>query len=302
MKDADNPEESEDDAKLPLDEKMLSYVDRIKIKSRDLPRTAGRRQAKDEMLKILIEKKIDTALARKAVEDTLDAAADHRLARLRHAKLQAVQQYSLTRLDELVEILKRLANEVSALPPDSKGDLNLNLGDLRKEGKFDTEMFFAFIHRLEAQLPNVSPRVRASRSLGIIVSEGETLRGSWEAMPASTRFHTERKIEALRRKTSLELLRLMPLLLEKFRPSKPIGAPPSLDFRFVNTVDDIWQKLQPPGRRQYRGLNGRHADGPFHRFCNAAFRGVGNAGEISSNQLSKLKRKRVKRVKPPLSG
>ncbi len=123
------------------------------------------------------------------------------------------------------------------------------------------------------------------------MSEGETLRGSWEAMPASTRFNTERKIETLRSKTSLELLRILPLILNNFRPSKPMGAPPSLDFRFVCTVVVIWLKLQPLGR----GLKGRHADGPFHRFCNAAFRGVGNAGEISSNQLSKLKRKRLGR-------
>jgi hypothetical protein len=302
MTDANDPKEIQNGAKPPVADKMLPYVNRIKIKSRNLPPTAELRRAKSEMLTILVEKKIDFALAAKAVGDTLDAAADHRLARLRYEELRVVQQYSLTRLDESIEILNRLANEVSALPPDSKGALNLNLGDLRKEGHFDTEIFFRFIDRLEAQLMKVSPPVRASRALDIIVREGEILCGSWAAMPASTRFNTERKIETLRRKTSLELMRLLPLILNKFRPSKPMGAPPSLDFRFVCTVDGIWLKLQPLGRRRYRGLNGRHVDGPFHRFCNAAFRGVGNAGEISGNQLGKLKRKRAKRVNPPLSG
>ena len=51
MKDADNPEESEDGAKLPLAKKMLFYVDRIKIKSRE---SAELGQARVEMLKILI--------------------------------------------------------------------------------------------------------------------------------------------------------------------------------------------------------------------------------------------------------
>jgi len=70
-----------------------------------------------------------------------------------------------------------------------------------------------------------------------------------------------------------------------------MGAPPSLDFRFVCAVDVIWLKLQP----LRRGLKGRYADGPFHRFCNAALMGVGNASEVSSNQLSKLKRKRFEK-------
>jgi hypothetical protein len=291
MTDTNNSEESEDGAKLPLAKKMHPYVSRTKIKLRDLPITAELRQAKGEMLKVLIEKKIDPALARKAVDDTLDAAADHLLVRLRHEDLRTVQLYSLKCLDELIVIVERLANAVSALPPDSKGALNLNLAVLGKDGHFDTEIFFGLIDRLLAQLPKLSPQARASKALDVIVNEGETLRGSWEAMPASTRLNTERKIGTLRSKASLELLRLLPKILNNCRPSKPMGAPPSLDFRFVCTVDIIWLKLQPLGR----GLKGRHADGPFHRFCNAAFRGVGNAGEISSHQLSKLKRKRLKR-------
>ncbi len=136
MTDANNSEESEGGARLPLAKKMLHYVSRIKIKSRDLPNSAELRQAKGEMLKILIEKKIDSALARKAVDDTLDAAADHRLARLRHEDLRTVQQYSLKCLDELIVIVERLANAVSALPPDSKGALNLNLAVFGEEGHF----------------------------------------------------------------------------------------------------------------------------------------------------------------------
>lgn len=291
MTDANNSEESEDGARLPLTKKMLPYVSRIKIKSRDLPDTAELRQAKGDMLKILIEKKIDPALARKAVDDTLDAAADHQLARLRHEDLRTVQQHSLKCLDELIVTVETLASAISALPPDSKGAINLNLAIVGEEGHFDTEIFFGLIDRLLAQLPKLSPKARASKALDVIVSEGESLRGSWEAMPASTRLNTEQKIETLRSKTSLEQLRLLPQILDKFRSSKPMGAPPSLDFRYVCTVDVIWQKLQTRGR----GLKGRHANGPFHRFCNEAFRGVGNAGEISRNQLSKLKRKRLER-------
>jgi hypothetical protein len=189
MTDANSSEEGEDGARLPLTKKMLPYVSRTKIKSRDLPDTAELRQAKGEMLKILIEKKIDPALARKAVDDTLDAAADHRLARLRHKDLRTVQQYSLRCLDELIVIVERLANAVSALPPDSKGALNLSLAIVGEEGHFDTEIFFGLIDRLLAQLPKLSPQARASKALDVIVSGGETLRGSWEAMPASNRFH-----------------------------------------------------------------------------------------------------------------
>src|SRR5260370_11835592 len=95
MTDANNSEESEGGARLPLAKKMLPYVSRIKIKSRDLPNSAELRQAKGEMLKILIEKKIDSALARKAADDTLDAAADHRLPRFPPHNLPHFQQSSL---------------------------------------------------------------------------------------------------------------------------------------------------------------------------------------------------------------
>jgi hypothetical protein len=289
-----NSEESEDGARLPLPKKMVPYVSRIKLKSRDLPDTAELRQAKRDMLQILVEKKINPALAQKAVNDTLDAAADHQLARLRREDLRTVQQYSLKCLDELIVAVERLAEAVSALPPDSKGALNLNLAGSRKEGHFDTEIFFDLIDRLLAQLPELSPQVRASEAFDVIVSEEETLRASWMAMPASTRLNTEQEIEALRSKTSLELLRLLPEILNKFRPPRPMGAPPSLDFRFVRTVDVIWLKLRP----LRRGLKARHAEGPFHRFCNAAISGVGNAGGISSNQLSKLKRRRLRKEAP----
>lgn len=286
MKDAGYSEEAQEGATSPVPRKMRPFVRRMKIKSRDLPRTAELRQAEDEMSTIL--KRIDPTQAANVVEGSLDAAANHQLARLRYEEIRIAQRRSLERLDQLIEIIERLAQAISALPLNSKGVLNLCLRELIREGHFDTEIFFGLIDRLQVESPKLSPQAKASKVLDIVVKEGGVLRELWETMPASTRLKTEKKMVALNQKPVVELMRLLPRILNDFRPPKPRGAPPSLDFGFVCAVDRIWVE-----QCEHTGLKGRRAEGPFHRFCNAALRGVGHSSEISSNQLARLRRKRA---------
>jgi hypothetical protein len=278
--------------KPPVAERMLPYASRIKVRATELVDATQLTDGKALMEVILAKKKINLGAATRAIQEALDAAATHQLARWSFENRRDAAVNALKDLAELIFEMEKLADIISTLPPESKGRLNRNTAHLSQDF-FDTESFFNLINCLS----EVSPE-----ALHIIKPEKEeSLLQRWEHIPAVTRVRAEQRIASSTSLSAVELLQLLPNLLREFRPVAQRGAPRSLRFEYVRVIDCIWRRLKLKGRRQYDGVNDRHVKSPFQIFCDAALNAVADPNTISIRQVSNLRRKRKPQRKPRLS-
>ncbi|MEH2566081.1 hypothetical protein [Bradyrhizobium sp. AZCC 2289] len=280
---------------------IFAYVDRMKLKAQ--PGSTSRESAKI-MFEILAKKKIPSRKANDAALKALDAAADHRLAESRFAQRQNAKEHETGRLDELIEIFKKLNAAISELPTAAKSMISVRTAEVTKDGKFDTETFIELVNCIAACLPKLSPQKSAADALVALHADGSSKHSLpvimlWESIPPLIRTNVEQNLERRLRLRGIELLRLFPDLLDKFRPKKRMGAPPSIHFAFALKIERIWLELGLKSGRQYDGCNGRHLKSPFVRFCEAALAAVGTEGAISNRQVGNLKKRRRT---PPRTG
>lgn len=284
-----------------IDERFRSYADRIKID--DLPKTQELEFAKSRMISILLTKNVPPARALAAVQDALAAAANHQLASLQFDIRQSAAGGSTRALKELISILAALYQAVSVLPAKSKGILNANLAEARKDSFFDTETFHSLITTILSSVLYLSPQVAAQKVARLIEINSEygeeTPRCSrlWEQIPAITRVAVEQQVQEKPHLSGTELLRLLPVLLKNQQPAPLLGRTPSLQLCFVKVVDQIWRRLSIKGRRRYDVANDKHLVSLFQEFCNFALLGVGDHSSISIRQVANLRRQqRTKRI------
>ena len=256
------------------------------------------------MLEILAKKKIPSRKANDAVLKSLDAAADHRLAKYRFEQRRSAKKVGTGRIDELIEIFEKLNGAILEMPPTAKSIINARMADVTKAGKFDTETFIELVNCVAACLPELSPQRRAAAAMVALRADGSSehtlpIVAVWESISPLTRTKVEQKVGKMLRRSGIKLLRLFPNLLDKFRPKKRPGAPPSIDFAFALEIQRIWRELGLKSGRQYDGYNGRNLNSPFVRFCEAALAAVGTEGAISNRQVSNLKKRRRT---PPRTG
>lgn len=279
----------------PLDRRFKSYADRITIK--ELPSTLALEQAKVRMLAILDKKNVDTVKAVVAVEKTLIAAANHHLAQSRYEIRRLARRSALTDLEELTSILEELNEAICALPPGSKGQLNLCLAKGHGGDFFDTETFHGLIHAIIENAPKLSPRVHAERIAAVVKPRIKYLETTprcsrlWESMPAETRNKIEQKAQTSSRLSGIDLLRVITKHLVELRPALPVGRSVSLQLNFVRATNVVWHSLGLKGRLRYDVRNDRHAVSPFQRFCDEALYGVGDDSVISKRQISNMRRR-----------
>jgi hypothetical protein len=270
---------------------ISAYANRIKLKAGpELPNS----ESAKIMFDILAKKKIFSRKADDAVLKALDAAADHRLAKWRFEQRQNAKKLETDRIDELISIFENLTVAISKLPPIAKSTLNARMADVTKEGIFDTEIFIELVNCVAACLSELSPKKNAGDALVALHPEGSPEQTwpiimLWESIPPVTRTDVERNVERRLRRSGIALLRLIPDLLDKFRPTIRLGAPPSIHFAFARQIDRIWRELKLKSGHQYNGVHGHHQASPFIRFCNAALAAVGTEGAISDRQVSNLK-------------
>jgi hypothetical protein len=285
--------------KPPVAVSMRPYASRIKVRASELVESTQLTDGRALMKAILAKKKINLRDATRAIREALDAAATHQLARWCFENRRDAAMNALKDLAELIFEMEKLANIISALPPDSKGRLNRQTAQLVMQGLFDTELFFDLINLLLICLPELSPKQAAEDARRIIEPrDGESLPRIlklWESIPAVTRVRVEQRIASSTSLSGVELLRLLPNLLREYQPAVQRGAPRSLRFEYVKVIDCIWRRLNLKGRRQYAGDKGHHVKSPFQRFCDAALKSVGDPHAISVRQVVNLKRNTPKK-------
>jgi hypothetical protein len=277
---------------------ISAYASRIKLKAE---LGSSNRESAKIMFAILAKKKVPSRKADHAVLKALDAAADHRLAKCRFERQQNAKKLEADRIDELISIFENLTVAISELPPIAKATLNVRTAEVTKEGKFDTEIFTELVKCVAACLPELSPKKIAESALAALHPDGSPEQTwpiimLWESIPPLTRTEVERNLERRLRLRGIELLRLVPDLLDKFRPAKRRGAPPSIHLAFALKIERIWLELGLKSGRRYHAYrdaysNDRQKKSPFARFCEAALAAVGTEGAISDRQVTNLRKR-----------
>jgi hypothetical protein len=254
-----------------------------------------------QMRQILAEKRINGLRAENAIYDTLEAAADQQLSRLRSEHLQAKECHSRSALDDLIKWIWELRDAISRLPPRSKGKLNKHVRTVLEQPTFDTETLFPLLARVAQILPGLSPNRRAQEAFSILVPRlpgvnsmavEETrppLVDLWETIPPITRVQVERLIQQKKAPTSLVAwLMNFAQLLEGNRSVRKRGAPRTTLRLFVFRAKRIWTRLGLKPGRQYNAHESRHVESAFQRYWNAALAAFGDRSSVSARQVSNI--------------
>jgi hypothetical protein len=116
---------------------------------------------------ILAKRSIPEAKADHAIAQTLEAAADHQLQRLRQKQSHQNRVRSAGDVGNLIARLEELVEAIARLPPVSKKKLNSIVAD-HAEQFFDTETFASMIQGIADALPKLAPKRRALDARDVI--------------------------------------------------------------------------------------------------------------------------------------
>jgi hypothetical protein len=115
-------------------------------------------------------------------------------------------------------------------------------------------------------------------------------------MPATMRVKVEPMVQAIPSRSLVPWLDDVANLLDRQRPARKRGAPPSITQAFVSRVAAIWRTLGlKPGLAYNHDLHpasgdqigrGGRVDSRFQRFCRAALSAVGDPRRISARQVA----------------
>jgi len=298
--------------KFKVSTRMQPYANRLRLRlvHLDLADPKNKKRLEDtsrKMIDLLMKKNIREHVARQAVAEALDIAADHQLEVLRRDQNLQKLKRSKSDLKRLAKQLEVLVQTISKLPPLAKGKLNKIIAEQDWEN-FDTEIFSELIHAMINALSESSPacitgRARSAMVEPIRVSKNpevaQIVRTAppeiidlWEVISARTRTQVEaglRKWVPPRRRTAIEFFNHLVSLLEKFRPQSKKGRRHAIERRFGHRLAKIWQALDLRVGRAFDGEHDRHVESSFQRFCRLALTAVGDESRISSRQIENLK-------------
>jgi hypothetical protein len=142
----------------PLNSRLLQQP--VRAKDLDLSDAAAAAQFEgsiEEMMRILAKAQIPVAKINRAIDQTLDAATDHKLQSMRVSDRVWHRSRSASDVETLIQRLTQLAKAIAKLPPSARGRLN-EIVARYSEQFFDTEIFVSLIHDVAATLPNLAPR------------------------------------------------------------------------------------------------------------------------------------------------
>jgi hypothetical protein len=297
-----------------VSKQMRPYVKRIRLGTKDLdlgdPGTASQfERNRQEMTRILVAAKIPDAGIEHAIEQTLDAAVDHRLQGLRQEDRRRNRLRSKDSVGRLIERLSALAAAIAKLPPTAKKELNAIVAG-HTEQFFDTETFAAIIHDITVALPMLAPRKHAQDAFdvidqpiaGIARTAPPEIIELWETMSAETRQRIELKVRrSAAKKSAIKFLRQLDLLLKRFSPRSGAGLR-TIQRRYIGQVGKIWKSLGVRIGRAYDGTKGKSVESRFQRYCRLALAAVGDSSQISGRQIvianNDLRKKFDSRAKP----
>jgi len=292
--------------------RMKLYVNRLRLQVADLdvtdPSSKQRLEnARREMTDLLINKKVRKDLARQAVAQALDIAADYQLEALRREQNLKELKRSQSTLERLLEQLDALVHAMSKLSPSAEGKLNKIVAG-QDWKNFDSEIFSELIHAIINALSTSAPMCIAERARSAII---EPLRASkhlavvqivrtappmildlWEGIPAQTRTQVEAGLRTWvppRQRPMAKFLNRLIFLLEKFRPQLKKGRRRAIEGRFGQGLARIWRGLGLHVGRAFNGEFDRHVESSFQRFARLALTAVGDDSRISRRQIDNLK-------------
>jgi hypothetical protein len=259
-----------------------------------------------KMTEVLMKKKIRSEVAERAVALALDIAANHQFEGFgRNQSLDRLAQSERAR-QRLIQQLRYLAQTISKLPPLTKGKLNKIMAG-QEWANFDTEMLGELIQTIIDALSKSSPAVTANKAVNAIRewpwdSADPVIANSirtappailelWEIMPAETRTHVEaslRNWQAPARRSTIAFLSHIVDQLEKFQPRSKRGRLPAIERRFAKRIARIWRDLGLHVGRAYNGSSSYRST--FQRFTGLALSAVRGDSQVSSRQITNLKR------------
>jgi hypothetical protein len=301
---------------LRISRKMRPFVVRMRLGAKDLdlsdPTTASQFEGnRQEMRGILAAAKIPSAKMKHAIEQTLDAAVDHRLQGMRQEDRRRDRLRSKDSVERLIERLTALTAAIAKLPPTAKKKLNAIVVS-HTEQFFDTETFAATTNDIAAALPKLEPRKRGQDAFdvidqpipGITRTAPPEIIELWETMSAGTRQQIELKIRrSVPKKSAIKFLRQLVLLLNRFSPRSKAGRR-TIQRQYIERVGKVWQGLGLRIGRAYDGINDKSVESRFQRYCRLALAAVGDNSQISGRQtvvvnkdLRKKSDSRAKRLK-----
>jgi hypothetical protein len=142
--------------------KMRRYVLRLRVTSDHFDRCGPAmcehcESCREEMLRILMSKKIAEPAACRAVDDALDSAARFQFRKARQDQIANLRRQSMTALDKLFAQLQMAEFAILCLPARQRKQLN-SIVAARSREFFDADTFNLIIEELIKTLPRLSVR------------------------------------------------------------------------------------------------------------------------------------------------
>ena len=212
-----------------VSKKMRPFVDRMRLRVKDFDRTDPARDSQfthrgNQMMAILIKKKIPAAKAKRAINRTLEIAADHQLQRLRQKENQQDRARSARNVCRLILRLQELVEVIAKLSPVSKRKLNAIIAE-HTLLFFDTETYADLIRAIADALVKLSPKSLPRRALDVIHPPGiagiarSELVELWETMPAATRSLVEDEVRrSPAKRSAIKFFQQLVVLLNTHMP------------------------------------------------------------------------------------
>jgi hypothetical protein len=152
--------------------KMRPYLARLRVRAadfdgREIADEQQYQQRRADMIAILSKKRIPLAAARRAVAETLDAAARFQFRELQREPIDAMRRSTVEHLSEMIGNLRKIVKAISSFPPTERGKLNSVVQSRRAEF-FDTETFNTILEEIMAMLPGLSPKRWADEALNAL--------------------------------------------------------------------------------------------------------------------------------------
>jgi hypothetical protein len=285
-----------------ISKKMRPFVRRMRMRIKDFDLTDPAMASQfassvEEMRAVLAKKKIPDAKIKHAIDETVAAAADHRLQDMRLRDSQRDRVRSAHSVEKLIEDLTQLAQTIGKLPPVARNKLNAIVAGHTAQ-YFDTETIAAIVCDIAGTLPKLAPTKRARDAFDIIDQPMAGVNRSsppkivelWETMPAETRRQVEQKIRhSVAKRSATEFLRQLVVMLGRFLPQAKLGRLPTIQRHYAERVGKIWQALGLRVGRAYDGIGAKSIESNFQRYCRFALAAVGDESQISGRQVRQVK-------------
>jgi hypothetical protein len=290
-----------------LGRRMKPYIARVRLRARDID--ALDLDSPRKLTQILSQQNISADQAPWVVTQTLDLAADHRLANLRRKQSLHTLEHATQKLNLLKTLIDALVQIISKFPSRSTAKLNKILAEQDWQ-RFDTEVLADVVHAMIRVFPELPPACVAQEAAlainetplpasdhnaikDVIRTAPPAILDLWEAIPAETRVRVEANIRRRSWKSVILFLRHMSTMLAASRPNAKRGRPVSITPSFARPVAAVWRRLGLHVGSAYFGGNRErepaHCDSSFQRFCREALRAVGDDSHVSNRQVGRLK-------------